>query len=169
SAPRIGVESEFLLPKMGQSITEATIIQWHVEEGASFSEGDVLLEVATDKVDNEVVAPAPGKLIKRLVQEDDLVLIETAVAVVQFEAEDERDAVKKESTAAKTPSSKKNKKVVPAKPVVAPSVSASPVTTYTSEGDRYISPLIEQIARTHHISYEELARIPATGAQGRLR
>lgn len=169
SSPQIGVESEFLLPKMGQSITEATIIQWHVDEGASFNEGDVLLEVATDKVDNEVVAPAPGKLIKKLVQEEDQVLIEAAVAVVQFEAASQSGTVKKEQATTTSASSRKTKKITPARPAVAPSPSTNPVTTYTSEGDRYISPLIQQIARIHHISYEELARIPATGAQGRLR
>src|SRR5699024_3300774 len=115
----------------------------------------------------EVVAPAPGKLIKKLVQEEDLVLIEAAVAVVHFEAAGEHAAARKENTSTTVPaSSKKTQKVAPPKPAVA---SSSSVTTYTSEGDRYISPLIEQIARTHHISYEELARIPATGAQGRLR
>lgn len=166
SAPQIGVESEFLLPKMGQSITEATIIQWHVEEGAVFNEGDVLLEVATDKVDNEVVAPAPGKLIKKLVREEDQVLIESAIAVVKFEATSEKEVIKEKRSPA-APSSKKTEKVSFAQATKASSPSS--VTTYTTEDDRYISPLIEQIARTHHISYEELARIPATGAKGRLR
>ena len=150
---------------MGQSITEATIIQWHVE-GSCFN-GDVILEVATDKVDNEVVAPATGKLIKKLVQEEDLVLIETAVAVVKFEAANGKDSTDKEQVSSTVPSSRKTKKLKPTQPTTAP--SSSSVTTFTTEGDRYISPLIEQMARIHHISYEELARIPATGAKGRLR
>lgn len=163
SSPQIGVDSEFLLPKMGQSITEATIIQWHVEENASFNEGDVLLEVATDKVDNEVVAPAPGVLIKKLEQEEAVVPIEHAVAIVRFEASDKKDAEVKEKDISKSISSKKIKKSVPT------SLPKSSSTTYTAESDRYISPLIEQMARAHHISYEELARIPATGNKGRLR
>ncbi len=51
-------KTEFKMPKMGESITEGTIINWMVNEGDSFEEGDILLEVATDKVDNEVPAPS---------------------------------------------------------------------------------------------------------------
>lgn len=165
SSPQIGVESEFLLPKMGQSITEATIIQWHVAENESFEEGDVLLEVATDKVDNEVVAPAAGKLIKKLEQEEAVVPVEEAIAVVQFEAtSDDASGQKQNDRAA-------DSKAKPKKPSTNTSAKAKTTTstTYTARSNMYVSPLIEQIARTHHISYEELARIPASGAEGRLR
>ena len=54
------------MPKMGESITEGTIINWLINEGDSFEEGDIILEVATDKVDNEVPAPVSGKLVKTL-------------------------------------------------------------------------------------------------------
>lgn len=166
SSPQIGVESEFLLPKMGESITEATIIQWHIAENENFVEGDVLLEVATDKVDNEVVAPAPGRLIKKLQQEEAVVPVEQAIAIVQFEAtsdvvsgENQRDSKKADSKAAiKKTSGKTSAKA-----------KATSATTYTARSNMYVSPLIEKIARAHHISYEELARIPATGAEGRLR
>lgn len=163
SSPELGVESEFLLPKMGQSIAEATIIQWYISENETFEEGDVLLEVATDKVDNEVVAPASGKLIKQLVTVDEIVKVEQAVAIVYFDLlSDASRKVKK----VKSPTSTVTKKNDPTsrKPV-----KVDTAVTYTTRTDVYISPLIEQIARQHHISYEELARIPATGAHNRLR
>lgn len=163
SSPELGVESEFLLPKMGQSITEATIIQWYISENETFEEGDVLLEVATDKVDNEVVAPASGKLIKQLVTVDELVKVEQAVAIVYFDLlSDASRKVKK----VKSPTSTVTKKN---DPTTRKSVKVDTAVTYTTRTDVYISPLIEQIARQHHISYEELARIPATGAHNRLR
>lgn len=168
SAPQIGVDSEFLLPKMGQSITEATIIQWHIAENDFFEEGEVLLEVATDKVDNEVVAPAAGRLLKILEQEEAVVPVEQAIAVVHFMETSE------ESSTHKTPSKDKEKsqskpKLKKAPSVTSTSVKASQETTYTARSNIYVSPLIKQIARDHHISYEELARIPATGVKGRLR
>lgn len=160
------MESEFLLPKMGQSITEATIIQWHVAENESFEEGDVLLEVATDKVDNEVVAPAPGRLIKKLEHEESVVPIEQAIAIVQFEATSDVASGEKQNEPTKHDS-----KVTSKKPSTKTSAKAKPTTsaTYTARSNMYVSPLIEKIARAYHISYEELARIPATGAEGRLR
>lgn len=160
------MESEFLLPKMGQSITEATIIQWHVAENETFEEGDVLLEVATDKVDNEVVAPAPGRLIKKLAQEEAVVQVEHAIAIVQFEASSDKAHGGKQKEHLKP-----DAKPVSKKPTNKTSAKAKPATTtsYTARSNMYVSPLIEKIARAHHISYEELARIPATGAEGRLR
>lgn len=159
SSPQLGVESEFLLPKMGQSITEATIIQWHIAENEYFEEGDVLLEVATDKVDNEVIAPAAGKLIRQLQPVEAIVPVEQAVAIVYFEA----------SSGKPMPAKEKNQEAKAVKKISQKQTSPKVTTTYTTRSNIYVSPLIEQIARTHHISYEELARIPATGAGGRLR
>lgn len=159
--PIIGEESEFLLPKMGQSITEATIIQWHIAEGDSFEEGDVLLEVGTDKVDNEVVAPASGKFIKVMVNEGDVVPIESAVAQVLFEATSVKAKADKPAKAKST-----SKKPVAAK---APQQASAKAKHFAARENLHISPLIKQIAKDYHISYEELARIPASGAKGRLR
>ncbi|MCB0447352.1 MAG: lipoyl domain-containing protein, partial [Gelidibacter sp.] len=62
---------ELKMPKMGESITEGTIINWLINEGDSFDEGDIILEVATDKVDNEVPAPASGTMVKTMFQAKD--------------------------------------------------------------------------------------------------
>src|SRR5690625_3578769 len=74
---------EFKLPKMGESITEGTIIEWHINEGQAFNEGDVLLEVATDKVDNEVPAPFSGILISKNYENGDVVKIGAVIATLE--------------------------------------------------------------------------------------
>jgi 2-oxoglutarate dehydrogenase E2 component (dihydrolipoamide succinyltransferase) len=77
---------DFILPKMGESITEGTILNWLVQEGESFEEGDILIEVGTDKVDNEVPAPAAGIMSKHLCAANDVVEIGSVLA--QFEVTD---------------------------------------------------------------------------------
>ena len=72
------------MPKMGESITEGTIINWLIDEGDSFEEGDILLEVATDKVDNEVPAPASGTLIKRHFKSQDVVPVGEIIATLEL-------------------------------------------------------------------------------------
>ena len=162
---------EFKLPKMGESITEGTIIEWHVKEGGSFKKGDVLVEVGTDKVDNEVPAPFSGKLLERLYQDGDVVAIGAVVAIMEASSEqsqnkssDDAPKAKTEKPAAspyaKTSETKRQQKTA------APSVKA---TAFQINENIFISPLVDSIARNHHISYEELARIPGTGKDGRLR
>ncbi|MEO9503680.1 MAG: dihydrolipoamide acetyltransferase family protein [Nonlabens ulvanivorans] len=159
---------DFLLPKMGESITEGTILNWLVQEGEAFEEGDILVEVGTDKVDNEVPAPAAGIMSKHLCANGDVVEIGSVIA--QFEESDgsvktvaapksavSNTVVKSESSVSKQP-----------KPVRTTSKTTSVSNSYVNQ-DLFVSPLIDSMARKHHMSYEELARIPATGHEGRLR
>ena len=78
--------TDFILPKMGESITEGTILNWLVQEGESFEEGDILVEVGTDKVDNEVPAPFDGVMVKHLANAGDVV--EIGAPVANIEAQD---------------------------------------------------------------------------------
>jgi 2-oxoglutarate dehydrogenase E2 component (dihydrolipoamide succinyltransferase) len=75
------------MPKMGESITEGTIINWLISEGDSFEEGDIILEVATDKVDNEVPAPASGTLVKTMFQAKDVVPVGEVMAILEVSEE----------------------------------------------------------------------------------
>lgn len=167
---------DFVLPKMGESITEGTILNWLVAEGEEFEEGDILVEVGTDKVDNEVPAPKAGRMVKHLAEAGDIVAIGAVVAQIEI-----LDAA-----------TKSNKKPAPhptelgglEKPEV-PSVVSEATTSKNDKGKRisikpgtstfvvnkdlYVSPLVDAMAREQHISYEELARIPATGNKSRLR
>src|ERR671914_2585719 len=73
---------EVQMPQMGESVTEGTILEWHVEEGQEVSEGDTVVEVSTDKIDAEVPAPAAGVITKLLVQVDDTVEVGQVLAQI---------------------------------------------------------------------------------------
>lgn len=157
---------ELKMPKMGESITEGTIINWLVAEGDVFDEGDIILEVATDKVDNEVPAPASGALIKTLFQAKDVVPVGEVIAVLEVSEEVKSSNKIKVSSSAVETSQKKEK--VPKRPKPLQQASAS--TSFSvSNSNTFFSPLVLEIAKEQHISFEELARIPATGHEGRLR
>jgi 2-oxoglutarate dehydrogenase E2 component (dihydrolipoamide succinyltransferase) len=162
-------EDQLLMPKMGESITEGTILNWLVAEGASFDEGDILVEVATDKVDNEVPAPFSGVMKKHLFEPNSVVAVGTAIA--NYEAlegtansgSDQKETSK--TTKSDIPTKKATKKpLAKSKPTA---VSSSGFTV--PDGTPFVSPLIKSIAQQQHISYEELARISGTGKDGRLR
>ncbi|MDJ0644487.1 MAG: dihydrolipoamide acetyltransferase family protein [Flavobacteriaceae bacterium] len=160
------MELELKMPKMGESITEGTIINWMVNEGDQFEEGDVLLEVATDKVDNEVPAPTSGVLIKTLFQAKDVVPVGEVIAILEAseisKSSEKEDVILSDSE--ESPKKKANKKVKQVQTVTKSLTNFSVNNTNT-----FFSPLIVSIAKEHHISFEELARIPATGKDGRLR
>ena len=87
------------MPKMGESIEEATITKWFVKEGDQVEEDDVLLEIATDKVDSEIPSPVEGVVKKILYQQDDTIAVGTVIAVIDMDGEGggEEDAEKEES------------------------------------------------------------------------
>ena len=155
------------MPKMGESVTEGTIINWLVKEGDFFEEGDILLEVATDKVDNEIPAPNSGKLIKILFQSKDVVPVGEVIAILEVTeiVDSKPDNVKNavSSSAVEKNSSIKKTKLVQVSPV------SNLTSSSVSNSNTFFSPLIIKIAKEHHISFEELARIPPTGELGRLR
>ena len=155
-------KTEFKMPKMGESITEGTIINWLVNEGDSFEEGDILLEVATDKVDNEVPAPASGKMLEHKFKAQDIVPVGEVIAILELSVEQgvsksSKDVSQKSVTKSQTTEKSKAQKQV-----------SKPASFKVNE-NVFISPLVDSIARKNHISYEELARISGTGKDGRLR
>ena len=155
-------EVEFKLPKMGESITEGTILSWVVQEGESFEEGDILVEVGTDKVDNEVPAPSAGTMIRHKAAAKDVVAVGATIAIL--DASTDSVSKKQETSISESPTKKKagtSKISKTKKPVFQ--------TAFKVNENVFISPLVDSMARKHHISYEELARIPGTGKDGRLR
>lgn len=153
------------MPKMGESITEGTILNWLVQEGDAFEEGDILVEVATDKVDNEVPAPAAGTMISHKVSAKDVVPVGNTIAILELSdsasakmPQTEEQSVIKTSTKSKKPALRQ-----------AQGDSAAKSKAFKVNENLFISPLVDAIARKNHISYEELARISGTGKDGRLR
>ena len=152
-------ETAFNMPKMGESITQGTILNWLVEEGAAFQEGDILVEIATDKVDNEVPAPGSGVMISHQAAVNDIVQVGQTIALL---------SLSNEIAAAKTPL-----KNVPQKDLIkSGKTTKKPVATkgiLKVKDNVFISPLVDSMARKHHISYQELACITGSGLDGRLR
>jgi len=153
-------KTDFLLPKMGESISEGTILNWVVQEGESFEEGDILVEVGTDKVDNEVPAPAPGKMILHKANVKDVVPVGAIIAELELSESGNSESITQEQVKVEIASATKS---------ISKSKNLTKSKTVSINENTFISPLIESIARTHHISFDELARIPATGNKGRLR
>ena len=152
-------ETAFNMPKMGESITQGTILNWLVEEGAAFQEGDILVEIATDKVDNEVPAPGSGVMISHQAAVNDIVQVGQTIAIL---------SLSNEIAAAKTPL-----KNVPQKDLIkSGKTTKKPLATkgiLKVNDNVFISPLVDSMARKHHISYQELACISGSGLDGRLR
>lgn len=160
-------KTEFRLPRMGESITEGTIINWMIQPGESFEEGDIIVEVGTDKVDNEVPAPFSGTLVETKYKAKDVVKIGEVIAILKASEGTLKKEVKnnQEEAVKRTQTSNKSNKV-------AQKQSGSVSSTYqvpVNRTNKFYSPLVAKIARKHYISYEELARIPATGKDGRLQ
>ncbi|HQW11193.1 MAG TPA: dihydrolipoamide acetyltransferase family protein [Saprospiraceae bacterium] len=160
---------ELVMPKMGESIIEATILSWLKKEGDQIEVDDTILEVATDKVDSEVPSPVKGKLIKILHQPDDVVAIGSVLAhietgdqtAVASSSSSLSSAEVKEDVSTQTQSEILDIPYVPVKRDLDVESNGG------SEG-RFYSPLIKSIAREEGISVKELDTIIGSGAEGRL-
>ncbi len=152
---------ELLMPKMGESITEATILKWLKKEGDSIALDEAVLEIATDKVDSEVPSPVAGILTKVMFKENDVVAVGTPLAIIETEAS---VAAAPAATPAPAPVAEAAPAPTPVAAPVAPAQVAAPV----SQGDRFYSPLVLNIAKQEGIGMAELETIPGTGAEGRL-
>ena len=152
-------EFQLVMPKMGESIAEATIIRWTKNEGDAIAVDETVLEIATDKVDSEVPSPKAGILKKKLFNDGDVVAVNAPIAIIEMEG-----------SAASAPAPKAE---------AVPAAIATPVqqitqqvetaaATVASSGSRFYSPLVLNIAKTENISMAELENIPGTGSEGRV-
>jgi len=170
---------EMVMPKMGESIMEGTVIEWKKKVGDTVELDETVLEIATDKVDSEVPAPIAGVLVEILAQEGDTIEVGKPIAIIDTDAS-------AGSVASAPAAEAKQEKVEEATPPSAPKAPAAPsaheteTKTETSavQGDtepqkvgadgRFFSPLVRSIAKEEGLSQEELDIIPGTGAQGRV-
>ena len=155
-------EIEIRLPKMGESVTEATITNWLKNVGDSVALDEPLVEVATDKVDNELPSEAAGILIKQLFQKDEVAQVGDVIAILSTDGTD--SATPKENA-----QPTENKPVVVEKTVNenTPVTSAVP-TAVVSSSNRFYSPLVKSIASQEGISQTELDSIVGSGSEGRV-
>lgn len=155
---------EIKMPKLGESITEGTIISWSVQAGDIIKEDDVLFEVNTAKVSAEIPSPVAGKVVEILFKEGDTVAVGTVVAIVDMGGEGEEDASAAPAEPAQPAKSAATQSVVSAAPVG----ELPPAKAVKSDDERWYSPVVLQLAREAHLQKEELDTIPGTGYQGRL-
>ncbi|MDF1574440.1 MAG: dihydrolipoamide acetyltransferase family protein [Bacteroidales bacterium] len=160
---------DIIMPKMGESIEEATITNWFVKEGDRIEEDEVLLEIATDKVDSEIPSPVEGVVKKILFKQDEIVAVGTVIAVIDLEGDasstsgEETDpAVAEKSNA---PDSEPEQEISSQEE----KEDKEDKEEISSTQGRFYSPLVKTIAAKEDVSQEELNSIQGSGLNGRVR
>ena len=149
---------DILLPKMGESVAEATIIKWLKNEGDHVAADEPMVEIATDKVDSDVPAPQDGILLKRLVNDGDVVKVGQLIAQIGTAGE-------AKSAAPAAAVSKGGPAATPQPPATA--TSTEPLGK-SGPGGKFYSPLVRNIAQSEGVSMSELGSIPGSGQGGRV-
>lgn len=152
---------QIVMPKLGESIIEATITKWLKSPGDAIEEDDAIVEIATDKVDSEIPSPVDGVLKEVMFQEGDVVEVGKVIALVETEGE---DAAEEPAAEAKEAETKEPEAKAPAEAVAAAPAAEGEKT----EATRFYSPLVKNIARTEGISMAELESIKGSGKDGRV-
>ncbi len=140
------------MPKLGESVEEATITKWFVKVGDMIEEDQPIVELATDKVDSEVPSPVEGKVIKLNYDENELVAVGKVIAVISLDGEEEIKEVEEKVE----------------KQISTPEIKPNSVISKKDKSSRFYSPLVRTIAKKEGISIEELDEIEGTGANSRL-
>jgi len=161
---------EVVIPKLGESVIEATITRWLKNEGEMIQEDEAIVEIATDKVDSEIASPVSGKLVKKLFAEGSLVPVGAIFALVELEGGEKAKApvaVAEAMPAASAIPATAPAGSPPESYVIGPE-SPDPHETAAASGTRFYSPLVRSIALQENISFTELDTISGTGKDDRL-
>ncbi len=152
-------EIKLILPKMGESVAEATLTSWLKKEGDRIELDEAVAEIATDKVDSEIPATHQGILKKQLFKVGEIVKVGQAFAIIEIEgdADSEFDQPEPQKTETKKPDITPQPKVEKA---------AEPI--HLAKGDRFYSPLVRSIAQKEGISKDQLDKIEGSGKEGRV-
>lgn len=157
-------EIEIRLPKMGESVTEATITNWLKNVGDNVDMDEPLVEVATDKVDNELPSEAKGVLVKKLYEKDDVVQVGEVIAIISTGGE----SGSTQPTAASTPKAESAPVAQVAIPVVANGSTETVEVGKSGPSGRFYSPLVRSIAKEEGISMSDLEQINGSGENNRV-
>ncbi len=155
---------ELKLPKMGESVAEATITNWLKEVGETIEADEAVLEIATDKVDSEVPSEVDGVLVEKLFNADDVVQVGQTIAIIETEGEEAADTTPVADQ--QVPSPEIEEAVAAAEQRVEEAKSIS--TSDFADSNRFYSPLVKNIAKEEGISFEELEQVPGSGKEGRV-
>ena len=150
---------ELKLPKMGESVAEATITSWLKEVGETIELDEAIVEIATDKVDSEVPSEVEGTLVEILFEKDEVVAVGATIAIIETAVDSASDAVTPKEVLQVTAVEKTIEKAI--------EVVAAPISK-TSEIGKFYSPLVRNIAKTEGITMDELETISGSGKDGRV-
>jgi len=154
---------ELIMPKMGESVSEATIITWSKEVGEHVELDETIVEIATDKVDSEVPSTHEGKLVEKLFEADDLVQVGEAFAILETEGGEEI-----KETVAETPVSEVKSESVSKPQEQTSNNTPQEKVVVKNSSDRFYSPLVRSMASKEGIGIDELNQIPGSGKDGRV-
>ena len=155
---------ELIMPKMGESVAEATVIKWLKNVGDTIEMDESVLEIATDKVDSEIPSSIEGVLVKQLFKEDDVVLVGQAVAIIDTNADatqiDEKPVVAKVEV-------EPSEELVKIEKIIEETIETTSIPK-SSDSNKFFSPLVRSIAQKEGISGAELESISGSGKNGRV-
>lgn len=163
---------ELIMPKMGESVAEATVIKWLKEVGDTIEIDESVIEIATDKVDSEIPSTVDGVLKEKLYGEDEIVQVGQAIAIIETEGSQETttiapkiEEIKEEVVEPENSKLKEPIEIAEAIVEKAVETSAAPESTQTN---KFFSPLVRSIAEQEGISQSELESIAGSGKEGRV-
>ena len=161
---------ELKLPKMGESVAEATITSWLKEVGDTIELDEAVVEIATDKVDSEVPSEVEGTLVEILFEKDDVVAVGETIAVIEIEGGEASSNPSSESSSvvAKKEEEQPQEVVEVEKTIEKASEIVNTPIAKTSDSGKFYSPLVRSIAQTEGISMQELEGIVGTGKDNRV-
>jgi len=162
------MKHDMVMPKMGESITEGTIIKWLKQIGDTIEKDEIILEISTDKVDSEIPTPVAGKIVEFLANENDTVEVGKVIARLETEGE--------------TESAQPQAEAPPVEEIEEPAPAMEPANTETTPvsepvatieevkpgSTKFFSPVVLNIARTEGVSAEEMESIEGSGISGRV-
>ncbi|MCL6217581.1 dihydrolipoamide acetyltransferase family protein [Zunongwangia pacifica] len=159
---------ELKLPKMGESVAEATITSWLKEVGDTIEADEPVLEIATDKVDSEVPSEVDGKIVEILFDTDDVVKVGQTIAIIETEGElEQEDDLDLDENDDEEDSEEAAQHAAEAEAAMETAKETAGSSDY-SDSDRFYSPLVKNIAKEENISPEELETVKGTGKNGRV-
>ena len=154
---------ELIMPKMGESVAEATVIKWLKNVGDTIEMDESVLEIATDKVDSEIPSSIEGVLVKQLFKEDDVVLVGQAVAIIDTNA----DATEIDETPVAKVEVEPSEELVKIEKIIEETIETTSIPK-SSDSNKFFSPLVRSIAQKEGISGSELESISGNGKNGRV-
>ena len=157
---------DVIMPKMGESITEGTILEWRKKVGESIETDEILLEIGTDKVDSEIPSPTSGRIITLLAELNEVVEVGKVIAQIETDVDSEKEDVIAPSPTSENKSEEKQMQSHAEKDGSQEKIHS--VQSFSKETGRFFTPVVKKIALKEGIDFEELNTIPGTGSNHRV-